>query len=153
MLNSNSAYKYVLGILLIAVSVGLLIYGKSSVQAAEPVTVEFTITEVQASRNYSYALGKLLGQKPLGSGDLINEFSIITTANYDVMEKFLGTYTVTIPSGRATTAQIQEIFDHPTPEQPPIIKTREDELVELLMKDTITLRQIAELMRLERSLP
>ncbi len=107
---------------------------------------KFKVTKEQSRRPYSYALGKLLGQKARGSGDPANEFSILTTANED------GSYTVEIPDGRATKAQVQAVLDDPNPEQAPIVKTRQDELLDLLAADTITLRQIAALMRLERGL-
>jgi hypothetical protein len=77
------------------------------------IMATFIITKEQYRKNYSYALGKLLGQKARGSGDPANEFSILTTPNDD------GTYTVETPdlAGRATRAAVQALFDDPNPEQ------------------------------------
>ena len=109
----------------------------------------FVITAEQYQRNYSYALGKLLGQKAVGSSDPANEFSITTTADRDGNGVFLGTYTIETPalSGRATRAAVQAVLDDPNPEQPPVVITREGVLRAKLFDDTITDAELREYLR------
>ena len=111
----------------------------------------FTITAEQYRRDSSWALGQLLGQKSDGSAD---DFSILTTGNYDGDGAFLGTYTVETPnlSGRATRAQVQAVLDDPNPEQPPPPpRTRLDALEDKLDDDSATFDEVKELLRLRGS--
>ena len=104
----------------------------------------FTVTQEQLDRSYSWALGQLLGQKPVGSGDPDNEFSIITTSNGD------GTYTVITPSltGRATRAQVQAVLDDPNPPQPPKPAPSTREVAQVKIDDdTATLADIREVLK------
>ena len=116
----------------------------------------YTVTKEQSRQNFSYALGKLLGQKAKGSGDPTNEFSIVTTPNYDKDGVFLKTYTVEIPDGRATDVQVQAILDDPNPEQPePAISERDARIAELRERyknDIETPEELRELDKLERGL-
>ena len=109
----------------------------------------FTVTQKQMDRNYSYALGRLLGQKAKGSGDPDNEFSIFTTANHDADGVFNGTYTVETPAltGRATRAEVQAVLDDSNPEQPPVVVERRDVLQDKIDDDSATLDDIREFLR------
>jgi len=113
----------------------------------------FTVTKDQVRRNFSFALGKLLGQQPVGSGDPDFEFSILTEADRDADGEFLDTYTVTVPTlrgvERATNAAIQAVIDNPNPEQPPVVVTRQDVLRAKLGDDTITDAELREYLRLQ----
>ena len=105
----------------------------------------FTLTEEQARRPSSFALGKLLGQKSDGSGD---DFSITTTADRDDDGNFLGTYTLEIPDGRATKAQVMAVLDDPKPEQPPIVPRRIDELRGFIRDGSANLDNVIEYIKL-----
>ena len=111
----------------------------------------FTLTKEQARRPNSWALGQLLRQKSRGSGDPANEFSITTTADLDADGNFLGTYTLEIPVsliGRATRAQVEAVLNNPNPAQPLIVRTRRDNLEDMLEDNSATLDDIKELLRL-----
>jgi len=112
----------------------------------------YTVTKEQSRRNFSYALGKLLGQKAKGSGDPTNEFSIVTTPNYDKDGVFLKTYTVEIPDGRATDVKVQAILDDPNPEQPPIEKTRMGVLADKIKNNTDSSEEFREYIKLRDNL-
>ena len=104
----------------------------------------FIITKEQYRKHYSYALGKLLGQKARGSGDPANEFSILTTLNDD------GTYTVETPdlSGRATREAVQALLDDSNPEQPPPRALTVRETAQAKVDDgTATLDDIREVLK------
>lgn len=106
--------------------------------------MDIIITKEELRRNPGYAVGKLLGQKNRGSGDTANEFPILYKANED------GTYTMTVPGGRATKTQIEALLDDP--EQPPVVLSRIEELAEKITNDTDTDAEFREYIKLRDGL-
>ena len=84
--------------------------------------MKVVVTHEAVRRGFSYALGKAAGQKPTGSGDPANEFSITTVAN-KTNGVFDGTYTVELPDGHISQVQLEAVVNDPNPEQAPLSYT------------------------------
>lgn len=108
--------------------------------------MDITVTQQEKNRQPSWALGQQLGQKARGSGDPINEFSLIWSPNM-LDGAFTGTYTLTIPDGRITTGEIRAILDNPQQPPPSADDLRLAELDQKLRDGSANMGDIMEIVR------